>query len=1196
MISTSPDGRGLSAEVTLPQGSVNNSGQLIADGGTIAMRAQVVNQGGLVQANSVRQVNGVIELYASDSLSLGANSTISAQGDTQGVSSGGSITIKSDNTFSDQKGSVINISGGAQGGNGGNVDISAPQMSAIHSTINGHAANGYTAGSLLIDPDNIFLEDYGASAPANGAVNAGDPPTPGTLTLDVNTFNDLINNGQLSQISLAANQNIEVGTLWSVPDSTVAGSSINLTAGRNITIDDGAGIQAGRNWTLNLKAGTELTSANNRQSGQDGIYLWGSGILQTINGDINLTAGNEVMIDDGSTGNSVFGNGITTTGGGNINVTATFGDVDTGANPSGYLFGQHAAPYYRVSPNLGGISTAAGGNVSITAGGNVTSYLPLNNDNTEAGSGAYGPEAGNVNITAGGSVFGHYVVANGTGTITALNGNVGAPLTSQGFALSLASGSWNVSAPHGSIYLQEVRNPNGVFNTHGSPGSYAGYHLFDYSANASLTLDAPNGSVEITGLGIPRTGDPVPILLPPSLTVNAGAGGFVLDTSVILFPSAQGNLNITTTDGGNLVGTPDFAGNYPTLSMSGSSKRQWTSSTDFTPADEAAMPIELNNANPVNISIAGSIDTLNLFTTKATQITVGGDIINSSFIGENLHPSDITSISVGGQIYNQPYYSFVTLTQPIVPANIFNPTWDSIFGLLVNPSLIASTTVPNNLTTADLKAEAALMALFQVSPGASPNPGFVYDPSTLRLGFGGVMSSATLAAMTGPLEAITLDPSGLPEVANGHFVTHTVSFVPASDIVKLYTASQVVPKTPLAGFQIGGPGQFNISAGSMELGSSEGIESWGYGGTYYGNLLPYTQSGAAVNVTLSGNLDMVTSRIASFDGGNVSVASTGGEMDLGSQDLFGTSALAFGIYTSGHSDVSVIADKDVNINGSRIASYNGGNIFVESLAGNVNAGSGGNASVNVPLVSAVPGPHGLIADTSEDPIYGSGIVALSLPKSLQTPGGNPLPGNITIDTPRGNIVSEEAGILQLALDGSITGGPTVTLNAGTPASGGNPAIPGNIDLGNSGLIGGTVNLSAQGNITGLVISRQDSTINAAQNFSGVSLSGGTSHLDAGGSISGTVIGIGGISASGGSGISASLLSQSVSAGGKAAVSTLGTSATATSAGQSAAQQSTADAKQQLASTDTLGQNLDKKKKKGPVLQRVKRVTVILPKA
>src|SRR6267142_2489523 len=123
LLSQRPDGRGLSARVTLPQGSVSNDGELIADAGTIAMHAQMVNQGGLVQANSVRENNGVIELIASDAINLGPNSILSAQGDTQTTSPGGAISIKSGKTLSDQPNSTINISGGALGGNGGTVEI-----------------------------------------------------------------------------------------------------------------------------------------------------------------------------------------------------------------------------------------------------------------------------------------------------------------------------------------------------------------------------------------------------------------------------------------------------------------------------------------------------------------------------------------------------------------------------------------------------------------------------------------------------------------------------------------------------------------------------------------------------------------------------------------------------------------------------------------------------------------------------------------------------------------------------------------------------------------------------------------------------------------------------------------------------------------------------------------------------------------
>src|SRR5262249_43558691 len=159
----------------------------------------------------------------------------------------------------------------------------------------------------------------------------------------------------------------------------------------------------------------------------------------------------------------------------------------------------------------------------------------------------------NVTVTAGGSVFGHFVEANGVGTITA-GVNAGGTGSRGGFALSLIKGSWNVFAPGGNIYLQEVRNPNGIFDS--IPGS-AGRFLFDYDPLASVFLDAGN-SVFLTGTGVPRgsglqAGVTAPqIIYPPTLDIIAGSGGVTFANDVTLFPSAYGNLNISTT--GNFIG------------------------------------------------------------------------------------------------------------------------------------------------------------------------------------------------------------------------------------------------------------------------------------------------------------------------------------------------------------------------------------------------------------------------------------------------------------------------------------------------------------------------------------------------------------------------------------------------------------------------------------------------------------------
>ena len=795
----------------------------------------------------------------------------------------------------------------------------------------------------------------------------------------------------------------------------------------------------------------------------------------------------------------------------------------------------------------------------------------------------------------------------------------------------MVEGSWNISAPNGSIYLQDVRNPNGVFNDKGNATTYAGYHLFAYAPSSSLTLEAGQ-SVEITGAGAPHgipssPGVSVPILFPPTLNVTVGSGGFVLDTDVILFPSPFGNLNITTLNGGNFQ-NGSTTENIVTLSMSDSAAMQWSPNANvsiFGLNDHAPTPPELNNPNPVEINISGSMENVTLRTTKATDITVGGNMFNASLLGQNLHPGDVTSINVAGKISYSSVYTFTTLSQNIPGADPLVPSaWDGIFSLLVNPSV--SLQVPANvllMTPAQQTAYAysnlrlVLRDGYQLQPGYDPNanPGFIYDPTTEQLGFQYQMPQSVLSALAKTaIPILQLDPVGNVVIQRGadgnyYFATTTASFVPPSSLVALYTQSLNSVKdaqSQAPGFQIGGPGQFNINAASMDLGSSGGIVSWGIGSAFnpvnYASLAPWTASGAAVNVNVGDNMSLLTSTIASIDGGDVTV-NCGGTLSLsqGNFALIPAGAnISYGIFTSGNSDVRVVAGQDINIGGARIGAFNGGDVFVTSEHGNVNAGNGANSILVVPVIRRDTATGLLVSDTIADPRpFGSGIIAISPTSHYQVAGSSGLPGNITVETPQGDIVSTLGGIQQFALNGSVAGGPTITLSAGTPASGTSPGYAGNVDLGSGGVLGGTINITAEGSIKGLILSRQNANINAAQSFSGTLLAGGTANVTAtAGSVSGTVIGIGGVNASGGGGISAAVLGQNVSIGGAAATSTLGTTAATTSSSAAAAQQATTDTTQQLAK-DTSQDDDSKKKKlaKGPVLtRRVGRVTVILPKA
>jgi filamentous hemagglutinin family protein len=1179
LVSTRADGRGFSAEVTLPQGSVDNSGKLIADAGTIALNAQVVNQGGLIQANSIQEQNGVIEIVASESVTLGSGSTILAQGDTQGASSGGQITIKSGHTFSDAAASVIDVSGGAQGGDGGQVEISAFQISAIESQINGHANAGWTGGKLIIDPVNITLSASGSTA-TSGTVNEGDSPS--TLTLNPNSLDSF------SQILLQASGNITLATPWTVPDSASA-TTLTLQAGNNIVFNSGDSLTVGKNWSVDLIAGaTFVSSSSVNTKGTGSVTLSGSGVLQTENGDIDITAANGVSVASGA---------IRTIDGGNIDVDAVAGSVNAGQNNNGYAFRTGG-----VSSLLGGISTAAGGNVTITAGGNITSFLPTGTSTSpsDAGSGAFGPEPGVVTITAGGSVYGHYVAAdsevNGVvvaSTITAQSGDAGSTSSvSTLLALSLVTGSWVVNAPYGSINLQEVRNPNGTLNATGIGAATAQNNVFNYDPNAAVTLNAGD-AVNLLGTDLPRySGYLVPCIYPPSLTINAGPGGVSLGNNVTLFPSPDGELTVNTTVPAGTApsppGTPppgSFEGNGYTLAMSDSGATRWvgqgaSDATDFA-TDHAATPVQINNVNPVVFNIAGNLDDVTIISPKATQVTVGGNMDNLSFTGQNLHGGDTTFFHVTGEIFDQNTYAFVSLSTPLTPPAPLYP------GALQNYlQLLQNAVVPGSGPSSPNAG-----ALF-------PSLSIFYLPATQQLGYNGVMNAGTEALFLGTLQEKTYTAGGTAILnAQGNYVTTTATFAANSGstqplyqaIRALYAASQNSINLANApqGIVLGGPGILDITAQSMDLGvSAEGISS--VGPAINAALAKIATQGAAINITLTGDLDLFASQISSWYGGDINIT-VGGALNAGLANLpFQQPLVPHGIWTSGDSDINVIAQGDINVAGSRIAAFDGGDVFVESLTGNVNAGTGNLSEILVNEV--VVNPKTGEVSTPQQPIAGSGILATTLPDA---PASLAV-GNITVATPQGDIDAAVGGITQEPENGNSSLEPTVKLTAGTvdPATG-KVIYVGEIDAGDTGVIAINTVATASGKVTGLFISSGNSSIHG-QTLIITDLTSGTAQVGTtGGTITGTVIAGGGINVSGGT-FAGVALSQNVSGG---ATSSLASSASASAGSQTSAageaSSQKAETSEQPTSTDT---DDDKKRAHAhPLLAKyMGRVTVLLP--
>ncbi len=861
------------------------------------------------------------------------------------------------------------------------------------------------------------------------------------------------------------------------------------------------------------------------------------------------------------------------------------GSVNTGTDAHGYLF---SGP----SPNgkqpggaqvdlfsLGGISTGAGGDVTIIAGQNVTSYLPTgSNPAGDAGSGAFGSTPGDVTIYAGGNVTGHYVVANGQGLIEAgadaqgvlmAGAKASAGTSTQQLALSLIDGGWTVKAAQ-NIELQEVRNPNGIFNNRGSAGT-ASFHQFNYGANDSVTLSAGD-SVELTGSNLPRnSGETIPAIYPPALTIDAGAGGVKLDNEVILFPSAKGLLSLDTTDGGSLVGPSAL--NPTELIMSDSAAKQYLNSSSFGIGDDAPVPIHLNSATTCELTISGEMNNIYLVAPEAAQVNVTGSMNNCTFRGQNLHSGDTTSISVTGDIFNLNNYTPVALSLGYTPNfSLLNLAYGNSYSELFNR--------------------------------------LNYNPTTGVLTLQGQMSSQELKALFN-LSIQVIGPDGQPEVSpNGNPVLQTVHILNPNNAAlvtamnTLQSESSKVPSIPGAGYALGGPGTFSITAHNLNLGATLGIQS--VGPLFNNALAPYCynprdpfDAGAAVNVTLSGNLDMFATTICSLAGGNVSVIADAGYINVGSS-FIPPDTFPRGIFSAGEGNVTVIANGNINVNGSRIAAYDGGNITVESFTGNVNAGSGGQGACAVEQGAIVPevNPNnghiqGYEVETYAPIIPGSGILATTFPPptGVQFPNRLIPVGNILVETPRGNIVANAGGIIQLPLDGVSSSGATVTLKAGTQSPSGGVLFLGGIDASGSGVIGANVFLQATAGITGVVVAQGNLGITAGQNVNVTAIAVGTATVAAGGTVSGTIVGVGGISASGSS-IDASLLSQNVSASGSVN-------------GQVGfAQANVAGATSQAASSDDQSRNAvtkadnsfvdDSKDKRRPGLIKTGRVTVVLP--
>lgn len=298
---------------------VKNTGSILADGGRVQMTAraanglvgQVVNTGGLLQANSVRSVNGEIVLDAGPGGTTTVSGTLSSQG-IDANSKGGNITALGDN-IQIASGARINASGKVGGGN--------------------VLVGGDWQGSGSLQQAKTVEMQAGSEIKANATNNGdGGKVVLWTTASDVNT-----------------KTNVD-GSIQALPAAGGWGGKIETSGGQlNVTGQVAAG--AGGLWLLdpsftNIDGTNNTTIANNLNAGTDVTVQAAAGgalrVLADVSTNANPTTKPDntyatLTLDGANTWRVLFERKVTVAKGVNV-VINSGGDVrfnNVGANDSG---------------------------------------------------------------------------------------------------------------------------------------------------------------------------------------------------------------------------------------------------------------------------------------------------------------------------------------------------------------------------------------------------------------------------------------------------------------------------------------------------------------------------------------------------------------------------------------------------------------------------------------------------------------------------------------------------------------------------------------------------------------------------------------------------------------------------------------------------------------------------------------------
>ncbi|MEN8514462.1 filamentous haemagglutinin family protein [Burkholderia sp. RS02] len=861
--------------------------------------------------------------------------------------------------------------------------------------------------------------------------------------------------------------------------------AIDIAAGNDIALFDAGSIQSGNPDVLvpgviytggapaagAPASGTGLSIIHGLNNNPD--FLVTSAVNPDSAGDITIHAQGDITGAEYLT--DVNG---TVTGRKGTNISQFWWQWMQIGNPTGMVGATNpVSQTVQTSINFGAFDQgvlSAGGNVSVSAGGNIsdlsvslptTWYLTgANTDNPTVNT----VGGGNLSVRAGGDILsGGYFVAKGTGTIAA-GGKIGAdiavpssvdgqPAVTMDTLLATQDGALDVSARQG-VSIGRVFDPSYVqsialLNAYKQQADMKGYSSTSAVNIVSTTGDVAIGTlsnISLIGGGstesqVPGRGD-FSSVLPASVNLTALSGGITVAASGVLYPSAFGDLSLIADQSVNLSSVngmgwdaravfgmfdidpsampspakPNVLVANPTIASAAAHDPVALHGDDTVPARIYSLNGDIVDSVPGNTSIFNVV--VPVVIDKPALIQAGRDIVNLSFLGQNLRRSDVTRIVAGRDIYDTPASGLPALN--IGGPGTFDIEAGRNIGPLTNLSGVTNaagiTTGINAIGNANnpyLPHESAnINVLFGVGPGID-TASFVsryVDPAKSVPG----VSSATPALVTfmEQYEAGLSVDTGLvndqPAIKPLSADEAWSKFKALPQYVQQLFAEQVLFKV------LASVGEdYNNPASPYYQKYARGYEALN---TMFPASLGYTAnnlgggSNGANKPADTGDLDIRSTTIQTQQGGNVSILGPGGQALVGStsappqivdsatgKTIAGPGTM--GVLTLEKGDINIFTDRSVLLAQSRIFTEQGGDMTIWSSNGDINAGKGAKSSADTPAPQYVCDANHYCMVDARGQVTGAGIA------TLQSVPGVPI-GTINLIAPRGTVDAGDAGI------------------------------------------------------------------------------------------------------------------------------------------------------------------------------------------